>query len=820
MIVGDSPSVCIDVAAARRFLEALAPSEVSFTFQTFDDSAAKRPELARIAHGSLDSNIALLRKLSAGGAGVFVTANRTDLKGRRQSNVISVRALFIDLDGAPMPDFVKAGLLPHIVVQTSPLRFHVYWRVTGVELAAFTGLQKRLAAAFGGDPNVCDLSRVMRLPGFPHQKDPEAPLMVMYKENPILASYEAEDFVSKLDAIELSNPESPGSKLTAALVSGLGSPPDMKRGYPDGQRTIELTKRAGWCLGPGGNMSEADAIAACLAWNTHNTPPLAEEKIRSTVASIARREAGKRALITHADPIIKVEGGELSREADEAEQALIRAGFPIFVRAGALVTPIAERVLAAKDQTTIVARLRKVSVDALIDRLGRCAHFQRYDARAKKWLSIDPPERVAKIILAREGAGKFPPIAGLITTPTLRPDGTLLATSGYDPATRLYLALDPRLKLPRMSDAPSRVEAKEALELLKDLVSGFPFVSPVDRAVALSGIITGVVRGALPVAPMHVFRAHTAGTGKSYLVDVAATIATGRHCPVIAAGKTEEETEKRLGALLCDGVSLVSIDNVNGELGGDALAQMTERPLVRVRILGKSEAPEFECKAAIFATGNNLILVGDMVRRAVICTLDAGVERPELRQFDFDPIARVLANRGEYVAACLTIVRAYQGAGSPKVCRPIGSYGEWSDTVRAALIWLGEADPIESMETAREEDPDLAAIRELFDHLIKLVPECDARTTSQIIKLACDRPPNGFGFKFPEFRDLLLRVAGEGGAISGRRLGKWLSKIAGRVVGGHRIEVKKDHSHGNRFTLRPAPNGGAHIDGGLVGLGG
>ncbi len=68
------------------------------------------------------------------------------------------------------------------------------------------------------------------------------------------------------------------------------------------------------------------------------------------------------------------------------------------------------------------------------------------------------------------------------------------------------------------------------------------------------------------------------------MVDLAAVIATGRRCPVIAAGKTEEETEKRLGALLRDAVPVVSIDNVNGELGGDMLCQLMERPLVRVRI--------------------------------------------------------------------------------------------------------------------------------------------------------------------------------------------------------------------------------------------
>jgi hypothetical protein len=596
------------------------------------------------------------------------------------------------------------------------------------------------------------------------------------------------------------------------------SPPDMKRGYPDGQRTSELTKRVGWCLGPGGKMTDPEALAACLAWNELNTPPLPEEKVRTTVASIARKEARKIAS-GRARPSIKVVGGDLAREADEAEQALIGAGLPIFIRAGALVTPVLEEAPAAKDRTTIVARLRKLTVDGIIDWLSRYADFQRFDARAKKWVSIDPAERVAKIILSRAGVGKFPQVAGVITTPTLRPDGSILTEPGYDPSTRLYLALDDNLAMPAMPVAPSRADALEALSLLRDLLSGFPFVSPVDRAVALSGIMTAVLRGAVSVAPMHGFRAHTAGTGKSLLVDVAATIATGRLCPVIAAGKTEEETEKRLGALLRDGVPVVSLDNVSGELGGDALAQMTERPLVRVRILGKSEAPEFECKAAVFATGNNLVLVGDMVRRAVVCTLDARVERPELREFNFDPIDRVLQNRGAYVAACLTIARAYRVAGAPKACRPLGSYGDWSDMVRAPLIWLGEADPVASMETAREEDPELAAIRELFAQLPHHFGEREW-TTAELIKIACER---SYGREFirPELRELLLRVAGEGGAVSGKRLGKFLSKIGGRVVGGFRLEKKRDPSHGNRFSLRPAPpQGGAYADGGLGAFGG
>jgi len=145
--------------------------------------------------------------------------------------------------------------------------------------------------------------------------------------------------------------------------------------------------------------------------------------------------------------------------------------------------------------------------------------------------------------------------------------------------------------------------------------------------------------------------------------------------------------------------------------------------------------------------------------------------------------------------------------------------------VRAPLIWLGEADPVASMETAREEAPELSAIRELFGQLPDHFGD-RGWTTAELIKIACEREGQivpGFklpDFKHPEWRELLLRIAGEGGAVSGKRLGKFLSKIGGRVVDGFRLEVKRDASRGNRFSLRPAPSGGAHTDGGLGAFGG
>jgi len=54
----------------------------------------------------------------------------------------------------------------------------------------------------------------------------------------------------------------------------------------------------------------------------------------------------------------------------------------------------------------------------------------------------------------------------------------------------------------------------------------------------------------------------------------------------------------------------------------------------------------------------------------------------------------------------LIVVRAYFVAGRPDQAPKLASFEAWSDTVRSALIWLGEADPVDTMEVARADDPE------------------------------------------------------------------------------------------------------------------
>jgi putative DNA primase/helicase len=291
----------------------------------------------------------------------------------------------------------------------------------------------------------------------------------------------------------------------------------------------------------------------------------------------------------------------------------------------------------------------------------------------------------------------------------------------------------------------------------------------------------------MPVAPLHCFRASTAGTGKSYLVDLASVIATGAQCPVISASSDERENEKRLVGLLLGGFPIVSLDNVNGELGGDLLCQAVERPLVRLRPMGKSDIREIETRATLFATGNGLRVRGDMTRRALLCTLDAQTERPEMRTFSFDPLQRVLENRGAYVAAAITVVRSFHTAGRPGLRPPIGSYREWSDVVRSALVWLGQPDPVDSMEAAREDDPELSDLRDLMTAW-RGCPSigADSRPLRDVAEIAerrelLDGGGSG-GLLYPDLRNELLRIAGARDGIDTKKLGKWIKARERRLV--------------------------------------
>jgi len=204
-------------------------------------------------------------------------------------------------------------------------------------------------------------------------------------------------------------------------------------------------------------------------------------------------------------------------------------------------------------------------------------------------------------------------------------------------------------------------------------------------------------------------------------------------------------------------------------------------------------------------------LFGDMARRGVVANLNAKVERPELREFSFDPIHRVLADRGSYIAAAIIIARAYIAAGRPKVCGALGSYEPWSGMVRSPLIWLGQEDPVKSMDEAREEDPVRGAERTLIAIWRAHLGLNSPYTAAALIKKANQQSSieirahvSESDWAYPLLRELLFQQAGAPrGDIDARRVGNWLTSIRGRVHDGYRIErVKENAAHGNMYALQ------------------
>lgn len=503
-------------------------------------------------------------------------------------------------------------------------------------------------------------------------------------------------------------------------------------------------------------------------------------------------------------PTIRLEAGRLPYLLKAAEHAVFDSGAAVYMRTGTgiLVYPaFYQSVAAAEGRKTLQAKFATFTPDSFMLPVAESAIFEKYNRRQQTWAVTDPPLQLVRMVLAQEGKQLFPLVSGIITTPTLRHDGSLLCTPGYDPRSELYLV--PGLMLPAIPDQPTQAEAMVALALLKDLFKEFSFRRPdLDLSVALVGLLGALLRGSIPTAPACLVRGDGPGVGKSLLVDVIAMIVTGQLCPVTTLSDDERENEKRIGALVLAGTQIFSFDNCTGDLGGQLLNQLTERSMITVRILGRSEMPICECHTAVFATGNGVGFAGDMLRRGLICELKALSEQPELREFKRDTLALAYDRRAEYVAAALTIVRAYIAAGRPRVCDPLGSYGAWSSLARSPLVWLGERDPRESMDEVRAENSELLLIGEFhrlwLDYRMALNTPY---TAARIIELADVNTPSKFNP--PAFRDFLLRVARDKNRneISMERLGWWLRRSC-RIVGDYQLVKGRDpHTKAANYSL-------------------
>lgn len=255
---------------AVRFLAALSGDR--FTFQTYPDRKDGTRGLSRTLHGTLAQQHAKLAALNAKGAAVCVLVNQGDGEGRKTGNVQAVRAVFVDLDGSPLEPVTSGPLAPHITVESSPGRFHAYWRVADCPPADFARVQKALAKRFTGDPSVHDLPRVMRLPGYQHNKG--EPVTSRLLSVPEAVPYTFAEIVAAF-GIETAPPARARLKLPERI--------------PEGQRNEALFKLAFAAHRQG--IPEAKQVAKAITVNAARCdPPLPEDEVREIVTSAYRQD--------------------------------------------------------------------------------------------------------------------------------------------------------------------------------------------------------------------------------------------------------------------------------------------------------------------------------------------------------------------------------------------------------------------------------------------------------------------------------------------------------------------------------------------------
>jgi P4 family phage/plasmid primase-like protien len=101
------------------------------------------------------------------GRNIGMLIQKSGGKGRKKEDIVAVFWLFADLDGKnwTVKKLSVLPIPPDLIIQTSPNKYHVYWRIKGCSLEQYQSVMKALAELLGGDPVVCDLVRVMRVPG-------------------------------------------------------------------------------------------------------------------------------------------------------------------------------------------------------------------------------------------------------------------------------------------------------------------------------------------------------------------------------------------------------------------------------------------------------------------------------------------------------------------------------------------------------------------------------------------------------------------------------------------------------------------------------
>jgi hypothetical protein len=481
--------------------------------------------------------------------------------------------------------------------------------------------------------------------------------------------------------------------------------------------------------------------------------------------------------------------------ADSAIAALARVP-GVFCRGQLLVHAVREPgKLAGITHPVSAARIVALGQAGVRDRLTLAADCVVLRERKGETTVVPrhPPAWLAPAIEARKSWPGMRHLEGIVESPVLRPDGSVLDQPGYDETTGLLY--EPSGEYPAIARNPTKEDAIAAAIKLIDVVCDFPFKTDAHRSAWLASLLTPLARYAFSgPSPLFLMDANVRSSGKTLLADVVGEIVAGRPMSRTPQATDEGEEMKRITAILLEGTRLVLIDNINRPLGSGAMDAVLTGTTWSDRILGKSQSACLPLMAVWYASGNNITFKCDTARRCLPIRIESELEKPEDRAVFKRPqlLSWVQENRGGLVAAAVTILRAFCAAGKPRSgVKPWGSFEGWSAMVREALVWCELPDPAEARGELDEVDTDKQMLADIIAGWEELSIDRGATgfTAGQVLNHLRE---DADGRRYSRLRSALAELPshGQGELPSASRLGCVLRRFRGRVFDGRRLQTR------------------------------
>jgi hypothetical protein len=331
-------------------------------------------------------------------------------------------------------------------------------------------------------------------------------------------------------------------------------------------------------------------------------------------------------------------------------------------------------------------------------------------------VEVSPPGPVLAAVLAGQSWPGLPVLRRIISTPVLRPDGTLLQTPGYDPATGYYLAN--KIALDPIPDRPTaeQVTAARAF-LLESFLRDFPWRTPADHANYLALLATPLIRPfTRSLAPFGVIEATMPGSGKTILTGCVGLLVGQR---VLTWTDSDDELRKSITTVLADQVGVVVWDNLieGAVIDSAVLARLVTERTWTDRRLGTNTAATYPNDKLWLATGNNLRVGGDMASRTVWVRLDPDCPRPEARTGftipHLDTWILQPANQATVLRHLLILILDWTAHGAPQAHNvpEMRQFTRWANHLGGFLHHHGVPGFLANTDTARDLDEDHADMR-------------------------------------------------------------------------------------------------------------